>query len=104
MPIKTCKKNHPEISFAYGYTIGDDKCPLCAAIKDEELTTKEKERIKHKLEVLRNSCLEGLDGTWDCSTTEGKEAFEPMAESCKKIADILGIELNPYESTEDEVA
>ena len=31
-----------------------------------------------KLVALRNSCQEGLDGTWDCGTAEGKESFQPM--------------------------
>ena len=48
--------------------------------------------IKKLLVNLRNSCLEGLDGTWDCSD-EGRESFEPMADSCEEIANILKIKL-----------
>lgn len=58
--------------------------------------------IKMKLQNLRNSCYEGLDGTWDCSTDEGKESFEPMAESCEEIATLLGIQLEDYEPIDDE--
>lgn len=63
-----------------------------------------KAQLKSHLESLRNSCLEGHDGTWDCSTKEGRESFLPMAEAVEKIAQHLGIKLNPYASTEDEVA
>lgn len=93
MPMKICKLGHQQIVYEYGQTIGDDRCPLCTAIKDDELTRKQKQEIAGRLERLRNSCLEGLDETWDCSTKEGREAFDPMAESCEKIADILGINL-----------
>ena len=30
------------------------------------------------LTILKMSCEEGLDGTWDCSTEEGKESFADM--------------------------
>ena len=55
-----------------------------------------KNKLKKELETLRNSCLEGKDGTWDCSTEEGREAFEPMAEACERIAENLGIKLDEY--------
>lgn len=53
--------------------------------------------LKDRLECLRNSCMEGFDGTWDCSTDEGREGFEPMAEDCEEIAKLLGITLSDYE-------
>lgn len=28
--------------------------------------------------TVKKSCEEGLDGTWDCSTEEGREAFNDM--------------------------
>jgi hypothetical protein len=52
-----------------------------------------REKITRRLETLRNSCLEGLDGTWDCSTDEGKEGFQAMADSADEIAQMLGIKL-----------
>ena len=50
--------------------------------------------IKKILINLRNSCLEGLSGTWDCSSDEGRESFQPMAESCEEIAKLLNIFLD----------
>jgi hypothetical protein len=35
-------------------------------------------RVFDLLNVLKMSCQEGLDGTWDCSTEEGKESFGDM--------------------------
>ena len=63
------------------------------------MTRKQKQIISEELETLRNSCLEGLDETWDCSTKEGREGFQPMADSCEKIAAILGIDLLASGST-----
>lgn len=54
------------------------------------------EKIKELLTTLRDSCREGEDGTWDCSTDEGKECFLYMSDDCEKIAKLLGIELKPY--------
>lgn len=54
------------------------------------------EKIKIILTTLRDSCREGEDGTWDCSTDEGKESFLYMSDDCEKIAKLLGIELKPY--------
>lgn len=53
----------------------------------------ELDSIKKLLVDLRNSCLEGLDGTWDCATDEGRESFEPMADNCEEIAKLLNIKL-----------
>lgn len=55
------------------------------------------EKVKDLLTWVRNSCLEGEDGSWDCSTDEGKEGFICMADNCEDIAKELGIELEPYE-------
>lgn len=51
------------------------------------------ERVKQLLLNLRDSCLEGLDGTWDCSTDEGREGFESMADDCEEIAKLLDLKL-----------
>jgi hypothetical protein len=62
-------------------------------------------KVKFLLTIVRNSCMEGLDGTWDCTTDEGKEGFLPMAEDIEKAARELGIDLPPYyPNNEDEVA
>lgn len=61
-----------------------------------KLTPKNKKQLKELLEVLRNSCEQGLDGSWDCSTDEGREGFNHMADNCVDIALILGINLKPY--------
>jgi len=66
-------------------------------------TAEEKEKMKDILTRLRNSCLEGLAQVWDCSTDEGRESFEPMADDCEELANLLGIELEPFESDEDEI-
>jgi hypothetical protein len=54
-------------------------------------------RITHLLNRLRDSCLEGLDGTWDCSTEEGREAFQYMSDDCEEIAAFLNIKLEEYQ-------
>lgn len=59
-------------------------------------------KIVKLLTTLRNSCREGEDGTWDCSTAEGKEGFIYMSDECEKIAELLGIELEPYYNDNDE--
>ena len=55
-----------------------------------------KDKVKEILTLLRNSCKEGEDGTWDCSTDEGKEGFLYMSEDCEEIDNLLNIELKPY--------
>jgi hypothetical protein len=35
--------------------------------------------------TLIKSCEEALNGTWDCTTEEGKESFKPMIELLKKL-------------------
>lgn len=55
------------------------------------------QKVKNLLQALRDSCKEGNDGSWDCSTDEGREGFQIMAVDCEVIAEELGIELAPYE-------
>lgn len=50
-------------------------------------------RVKDLLSTLRDSCQEGLDGTWDCSTEEGREGFDSMIILCEELAKILNIQL-----------
>lgn len=35
-------------------------------------------RVFDLLAVLKMSCNEGLNGTWDCTTEEGRESFDDM--------------------------
>lgn len=60
------------------------------------------QQIKKNLESLRNSCHEGLDGVWDCTTDEGREGFSAMVYSCHKIAELLKIELDEYEHFDED--
>jgi hypothetical protein len=66
------------------------------------MDTAKKEKIKELLQLVRDSCLEGEDGTWDCSTEEGREGFIYMSDDCEKIAELLGIELEPYQKEDEE--
>ncbi len=58
-----------------------------------KLTEASLAQVVDNLTNLRMSCQEGLDGTWDCSTEEGREGFEAMIDACDEIAKLLGIEL-----------
>ena len=60
------------------------------------------QRIKELLIDLRVSCYQGEDGSWDCSTDEGKESFISMADSCEQIASLLGIELPEYVNEDED--
>jgi ElaB/YqjD/DUF883 family membrane-anchored ribosome-binding protein len=44
-----------------------------------------KEQILEKIKILHDSCEEGLDGSWDCSTDEGKESFIDMQDLLKEV-------------------
>lgn len=35
-------------------------------------------RVFDLLNILKMSCEEGLDGSWDCSSEEGRESFGDM--------------------------
>ena len=71
-------------------------------LQDQRIDTMDVQRIKELLIVLRDSCYQGEDGTWDCSTDEGKESFIPMADSCEEIASLLGIELPEYVNEDED--
>ena len=51
-------------------------------------------RQLHKLRQIRNSCQEGMDGTWDCGTEEGKESFQPMIDDLNDV--IAAVEADWY--------
>lgn len=46
-------------------------------------------RVFDLLNVLKMSCEEGLDGSWDCSSEEGKESFGDMITIIELIEDEL---------------
>jgi hypothetical protein len=46
--------------------------------------------IKMKLQCVKNSCQEAIDGTWDKSDS----GFEAMQYQLDEIAKLLGMELN----------
>jgi hypothetical protein len=52
--------------------------------------------LQDKLQRLRDSCLEGLDQNWDCTTDEGREPFEWMADDVEFLAKTFGIPLKEY--------
>lgn len=43
------------------------------------------ETNKDKIDLLIKSCQEGLDGTWDCSTDEGRESFQAMIDLLEQL-------------------
>lgn len=44
-----------------------------------------KEEALHNIDTLLLSCEEGREGTWDCSTTEGREAFDDMTTLLERV-------------------
>ena len=48
-----------------------------------------KERANELLESVIKSCEEGKDGTWDCTTDEGKEGFDDMASCLEMIKEYI---------------
>jgi hypothetical protein len=59
------------------------------------------DKVKYLLTLVRNSCEEALDGSWDHTTSEGQEAFRPMSEDIEEAARELGIDLDPYQPRND---
>lgn len=47
------------------------------------------EKVFNLLTFLKMSCEEGLDGTWDCSTEEGRESFGDMISIIEMIEEEL---------------
>lgn len=47
-----------------------------------------KEALEH-LDTAILSCEEGKDGTWDCSTDEGKEGFTAIADDLEDVKSFL---------------
>ena len=57
-----------------------------------------KSEITGHLQSVRDSCYEGIDGSWEVNA----EGFEAMAEAIEKVASLLGITLAEYQPDEDE--
>ena len=53
-------------------------------------------RVFDLLNILKMSCDEGLDGTWDCSSEEGRESFGDMI----SIIEMIQNELNKNQNGE----
>ena len=59
----------------------NDSLPLDMTQLDESRFDKALFPIKQaisRIMTVRKSCEEGADGSWDCSTDEGKEGFNDM--------------------------
>ena len=48
-----------------------------------------KGKAQRLLNVLKKSCKEGLDGTWDCATEEGKKAFDDMIILIERVQKLI---------------
>lgn len=70
--------------------------------RDKTLSRVAIEDIKDRLQSLRDSCYQGEDGSWDCSSDEGKEGFLAMAEALEEIANLIGVDLDEYRKEEEE--
>ena len=46
-------------------------------------------RVFDLLNILKMSCEEGLDGSWDCSSEEGRESFGDMISIIEMIQNEL---------------
>jgi len=59
----------------------NDTLPLDMTMLDEskfEAALKPLDEASSIINIVIASCEEGADGTWDCSTDEGKESFNDM--------------------------
>ncbi len=53
-------------------------------------------RVFDLLNILKMSCEEGLDGSWDCTSEEGRESFGDMI----SIIEMIQNELNSNKNGE----
>ena len=58
----------------------------CSGVVEDE----QDDAVRDSLVALYKSCREGYDGTWDCTTDEGREGFKAMADDVARMADELG--------------
>lgn len=59
-------------------------------------------RAKDILQAVRDSAIEGFDGSWNAFTEEGKDGFDHMATLLEELAEILNIKLDDYKSAKEE--
>jgi hypothetical protein len=63
-----------------------------AITKDRKLTFVDQIIVQDEIKTLMNSCVEGYDGTWDCTTDEGREGFKAMYYGLEKMAKRLKVD------------
>ena len=61
------------------------------------LTDKMVHKLTEELQLLRDSCLNALDGSWDIHAPEWQEGFESMANGVEALAKLLGLTLDDYD-------
>jgi len=73
------------------------------ALKCVESNSKEVDLddLRGLLLPLRDSCGEGFNQTWDCSTSEGREGFISMLNDCERVMRELGIKYSEYPLNEE---
>jgi len=62
-------------------------------MKEHRMLRRQVASTRTRLQTLYNSCIEGHTGVWDCSTDEGREGFDAMAQGVKKIAKTLNLKI-----------
>ena len=88
--LETCKARHALLR----------RCPVCKSRFG--LAAREQE-VPEILQILRDSCCQGLDGSWDLGHEEARQhGFGMLLAAVNRIAAKLGIELYDYEPENDE--
>jgi hypothetical protein len=64
----------------------------------ETTTQKVRKHIRDALQALRDSCLQGIDGSWEVND----EGFQAMGEGIERVAKLLGIQLDDYKPKQDD--
>jgi hypothetical protein len=55
-------------------------------------------KVREELQATRDSCLQGVDGSWEVNN----EGLEAIASGIEEVAKLLGIELDDYQPEEEE--
>jgi sialic acid synthase SpsE len=55
-------------------------------------------KVREELQATRDSCLDGIDGSWEVN----EEGFLAMAQGIEEVAKLLGIQLDDYQPEEDD--
>lgn len=96
-------KNFEELTIeeVFTYAIGNSLIDANSDLKDwmehpQALKDAVKPFYNHELagdllKTVATSCQEGYDGSWDCSTDEGREGFLAMEELVNRALDLLQI-------------